>query len=932
MRQKRIVQLSVLLYTFFIMSSYVFPKDAGKKAASDPVVSKIIVEIQDPGGNESRWAEIAKNLIFLKEGEPFSAQKLQESLEALKLCRKFSAIHADSDEGKDAIRLIFRVKPFRQIKDIQITSASPLFERDILNVMTFYIGDAFVEDQLPKQAELIENIFKEEGFIHPQVNVSAQEDTTDGHFIVHVSIEKGEFYRVGNFEIKGNRSFSDTRLKLRMKTWQTSLLPGGLGRFVAKNLKEDIKNLTEYYRKQGYPDAVIDSQVEKNTEAGNVSVLIRIDEGMVYHVEFDGNKEFWNMTLKKDLVLFKEGNKDDSGIRKSVKNIKERYRIAGYPEADVTVREEINTDKNLRKLQFVIAEGPQSVVESVQITGNEEFDSKKIGKQILTRPPGILNDGAYTPETLEDDADAVKTLYLNQGYRDTQVKKTAKLSEDKQQVTVSLDIAEGVQTLISSVKVKGLTVLPEEEAYKLLQVKAGEALQEDKIREDEKKLASVISEKGYPHINVSGEFSLSEDHSEADVVYTVEEGPYVRMGDVYFTGNFRTKRKILLNELEIKPEAPFSLVKLLETQRNFRNMNIFESVQFKAFGLKEKADEVNLFVELEEKKPYFAQVGVGYDTRRNLYANALSGDRNLFGLNKSVQMSGEISQIGYQAGLGITEPRLFASRISSAFELFAIKTEELNKDFGTRSFGSSLGFSRKWFEHLNTNLTFRYEQRDQFRRNTGTDSAGVVNEDELGTRSFLVTTPYVSYDTRDSFVRPRKGIFSSASVDFSQGLENSLDNFLKYQLDARYYWTPFSRLTFAWHGRMGHIEPFGSVEKVPDDQLFFLGGISDIRGFSENMLRYNADNSPVGGHTAIVGSMEARIDLGLNFELTAFYDAGKLSNVFQDTESEGFRSAVGMGLRYITPVGPVGFLYGFKLGPEPGESSGRLHFSLGYTF
>lgn len=912
--------------------TYAFPGDAGKNTAPDPLISKIIIEIQDPRGDESRWTEIADNLIFLREGEVFSAQKLQESLDALKLCRKFQSIHADSDEERNTIRLTFRLKPFRQVKDIQIMYASPLFERDILNVMTFYIGDAFVGDQLPKQAELIENIFKEEGFIRPEVNVSAQEDPADGHFIVYVNIEKGEFFRVGDFEIKGNLSFSGNRLKLRMKTWQASLLPGGLGRFVSKSLKEDIKNLTEYYRKQGYSDAAIDSQVEKDTEAGKAAILIRINEGMKYDVGFEGNKEFWNMTLKKDIVLFKEGNKNDSGIKKSVKNIKEHYRAAGYPEADVKVEEEINNEKRLRKIHFMIDEGPRSVVDSVQIRGNEQFDSKKIGKQMLTRPPGILNDGACIPETLEDDAQAVKTLYLNHGYRDAQVKKTIRQSGDNQRVTVSLDIEEGIQTRISSVKLKGLSALSEEEAYKLLQVKAGELLLEDKIREDERKLASVISEKGYPHIAVSGEFSLSADHSKADVIYTVEEGPYVRMGDVYFTGNFRTKRKILLNELEIKPQAPFSLVKLLETQRNFRNMNIFESVQFKAFGLKEKTDEVNLFVELEEKKPYFAQVGVGYDTRRNFYANALSGDRNLFGLNKSVQMSGEISQIGYQAGLGITEPRLFGSRISSSFELFATETEELNKDFGTRSFGSSLGFSRKWFQHLNTGLTFRFEQREQFRRNTETGSANIFNEEELETRRFLVTTPYLSYDTRDSFVRPRKGIFSSVSLDFSQGLENSLDNFLKYQLDARYYWTPFSRLTFAWHGRMGHIEPFGSVEKVPDDQLFFLGGISDIRGFSENMLRYNADNSPVGGHTSLLGSMEARIDLGLNFELTTFYDAGKLSNVFQDTESEGFRSTVGMGLRYITPVGPVGFLYGIKLGPEQGESSGRLHFSLGYTF
>jgi outer membrane protein insertion porin family len=196
-----------------------------------------------------------------------------------------------------------------------------------------------------------------------------------------------------------------------------------------------------------------------------------------------------------------------------------------------------------------------------------------------------------------------------------------------------------------------------------------------------------------------------------------------------------------------------------------------------------------------------------------------------------------------------------------------------------------------------------------------------------------VATPSIRYDTRDSFIHTKKGIFSSLSVDISKGLSNALDDFLKYRFDFRYYLTPLRRLTLAWLGRAGYIDPFNEEGAVPDDQLFFLGGISDVRGFDENLLRFDRNGDPVGGRTALVGSLEARIDLGLNLELTAFYDVGRLTDTFVDAGvSDPLRASVGLGLRYMTPIGPIGFLYGRKLHPEEGESSGRFHFSVGYTF
>jgi len=932
--------LSVRLLSFFLATlvlGHAASGNKGPEAASvaAPMVSSILVEVRDVAGGETEWLGMARSLIFLREGEPFSEARLQESIEALKVSRKFGEIHVDSKEEDKGISLQFQLTPFRLIKEIKIHGKYPLFEREILNAMTIYTGDVFIQGELPKQAALVAEVFQQQGFIAPKVEVTVREDPEDGHFIIRVDIEKGAYYRLRRLEISGNRAFSDTRLKLKMKTWRVSFLPGSAGAFSDGSLKKDITHLTEYYWKKGYAEAVIDAKVEKESGINGVSVFVKIDEGRRYEVEFVGNDAFWDRTLKKDLVFFREGNKKDLELKKSARKLRERYRMAGYLEMRVRIEEETKTDEDqkVRRLRFVIDEGPRSVVHAIQVAGNRAFDGAKLKKQMLTRLPGFLDKGVFVPERLDEDVYAITSLYRRHGYSEASVSEDLTWSKDKRHVSIKLDIEEGIQSMVSSLKITGITVVSEAEAYRVLMLKEGEPFRKYMVQSDENALSALISEKGYPHVKVKGDVFLSKDHSKARVVYIVDEGPYVEMGQVYYTGNFRTREKILQKELNMAPGQPFSLVRLLRGQRNIRNLGLFDTVQFKTIGLKEQKEEINLFVEMEEKKPYFVESGVGYETDTGLFVSAKVGDHNLFGTNKDAWLAGQWSEIGYRGDLGFLEPKLFGTKTSAALGLFAERREEFNQDFGTTIYGASVGFSRKAFSHVTTGLACRFERRDQFRTDSRDNAFDINDDDQFEPRSILVTTPSIRYDTRDSFVRPKKGIFSSLSVDISKGLSNTLDDFLKYRFDFRYYVTPLRRLTFAWLGRAGHIYPFNEEEAVPDDQLFFLGGISDVRGFDENLLRLDANGDPLGGRTAVVGSLEARIDLGFNLELAAFYDVGRLTDTFGDTGvSDPLRTSVGLGLRYMTPIGPIGFLYGRKLDPEEGESSGRLHFSVGYTF
>ena len=843
---------------------------------------------------------------------------------------------SESDRGEKQFTLGFQVTPYPRIKDIKISGAFPLLEREILNAMQLYPGDVYHPKTFSGKKAVIAEVFKNEGYIAPVVNLDAAEDPTDENFVVYVTIDKGDFFHIRRFEITGNQAFSTTRLKLRVKTCKSWLTPDFMRRFKKKVFNKDIQNLIRFYRRKGYPEIVVNSDVNKDAKTQNASIFVTIDEGPRYDIEFQGNKKFWDVTLKKDLTLFKEGNKKDFGLRKSIRKIKKRYRSAGYKDCRIEMKSERKQESGMpvRNIRLLIHEGPQYVVNSVNLTGNYAFDSKKIKKQILTGTPGIIANGAWVQETLEEDKLAVTSLYLKQGYLNTVVKDEIKshkdIKENTTYVDITLDIKEGVQTQVTSVTIHGLNVLSYSEAIKAITLKKGSVFRNYMIRSDENTLSSLISEKGYPHVTVKGTAVISKDNTQAAATYEVDEGPFVRMGQVAYTGNFLTKGRVIENELELNPGEPFSLNKFLESQRNIRDINAFDSVRFKTYGLKEKEDKVNLLLELEEKKPYYIQLGGGYDTEREFYADILAGDRNLFGLNKEIWTRTEISEIGYRGDLGMVEPRFMGTRIKSSINMFSEKREEFNTNFGTRDSGISVSFNSRLFQKFNADLSFVYAYKKQYQRDSEPIPAG--EEDEYDPRRILTISPSLVFNSMDSYIRPRKGMFSSLLLDFSKGINNSLDNFFKYRLEIRKYYTPMENLTFALRGLFGDITRFDDGSTIPEDQLFFLGGTSTVRGFDENRLRFDTTGKAVGGKTAILGNIEARIDLGPNFELSFFFDTGSIKNAILDQGSDDFRSSVGVGLHYLTQIGPMGVYYGHKLDRKANESAGSFHFTIGFRF
>jgi outer membrane protein insertion porin family len=170
--------------------------------------------------------------------------------------------------------------------------------------------------------------------------------------------------------------------------------------------------------------------------------------------------------------------------------------------------------------------------------------------------------------------------------------------------------------------------------------------------------------------------------------------------------------------------------------------------------------------------------------------------------------------------------------IIAQLSVYASQEELKNQDFGSRKYGSELSFEKDFFQYLKLGTSFSLESREQYQ----VGATKEVDPEIYDTRGIATITPFLTWSTVDSFIKPTQGFYFNASAGYNKDVLDNLDNFIKYRTKAKYYFQPFPGLVLAFQGMYGFIQDLSNDELFPDDQLFFLGGISDVRGFGENEL------------------------------------------------------------------------------------------------
>jgi outer membrane protein insertion porin family len=899
-----------------------------------PVIKEVRVDII--GGTEARQAELhamAMKIVRFQPGDRFTARDLDTTITLLKQTGQFSNIDVpDQDLDAPSIPLVFRLTPVMLVRKITVNGAFPIFRNAVIKATDYRVGKAFNPNLVEKNAGAVKTLMAENGYVDADVDIAAA--SVQGlHMEIVIDITKNIPIRITDIAFVGNTVFSDTRLKMRMKSYQLPLFFWSRGeRVIQEELEADIDNLVAYYRKKRFAEAAITHEVHTDMDRKTCKVTIHIDEGPLYQVSFSGNKEFRNYTLKKDITIWTKGNRNDFGLKRSIKNITTRYQKAGYRDCEVSFTSDtrMKDQKPIRDIRIHIDENTRYIVRSATIKGADSRDAQDLKALLNTREKGFLYDGPFARNMVSDDTQILENYYDSLGFAQTHVAADVAWEDaDEKNIRfgdVAFDVTEGYRRHVSQVIFLGVPDMFDEKIRQMVQTREGAQYIPSQVTDDRMAIVEFFAEKGYIYADI--QTRIEPDGKDYRVVFQVDPKTRAFVGGVWVSGNFDTKDSVILRHNTLEQGEPVSLNSFISLQNDIRNMQCIERADFRAVGIQENLDQVFFIADVEEKKPYFLTTSIGYDTAKDAYLAVSAGNRNLWGTNRRLYLDAQVSGIGYETTLGITDFDFLSQRIYSDFSVSASEEEQKNQNFGSRKYGSSFLFEKQLTQNLKLGTNFNLESREQY----ATKTTGDVNPDVYEPRGIVSATPFVTWSSVDSYAKPTSGFYVTASAGYNRDILEDLDNFVKYQIRAKYYTQPFSRLVFAFQAMYGTIQNFSDDVDLPDDQLFFLGGISDVRGFGENKLIQDAFGDPAGGKTQIAGTIEARIDIGKNLELPIFLDAGSLRDTTSPAGNEDFKFTLGSGLRYMTPVGPVGLLYGYRLNPDTGEDSGRIHFSIGYTF
>ncbi len=592
---------------------------------------------------------------------------------------------------------------------------------------------------------------------------------------------------------------------------------------------------------------------------------------------------------------------------------------------------QVETDYSIQNGIVVvkIQEGPRTLIREVSFIGNTSIPSAKLYDYMLGADPAKMarhpEDFPFSEAAVAEGADRVRGLYVSEGFLDVIVDPSAvKFTDGRTAAYVTIRIEEKTRYTFGAISFSGTTVFPRDQLIAALGEATDGPYSHTKITNMSRNLVSFYKARGYytaevatvadPQKAVRGKVSAS---------FTVTPGPIYRFDGVTVKNNtkdrarlhpnFLPKRFRHLNGKIYDPE------KLDETYREMLRTGLFSSIRYTAVPLSDRT--LRLDFQIEEAKSKEVGFVLGYSTYDGGVAGIRLADRDLFGRGRPLSLALEYSQRGPRGELLYINPWLFDTRFAMRARLYSESREE--QGYSKDLLGGRVDVSRKLLPHLEVGV-FAEQQIGKI-----TDSS--IKEEFLGPTSYTLTSfgSTQTIDYRNDEINPTRGWILSTSIDYLSFDTGA--SFIRGFGRLSIYQPIGKKLLLALGARAGFIQPADTAE-IPIDIRFFNGGSTTVRSFAERELGpKDSGGNPLGGDFYSVLNAELIFPLVGALQGAAFVDAGSVSAADFDVQG-GMRYAIGLGLRYKLPIGPLRLDYGLNPDPRPDEDRGAFHFSFGVAF
>ncbi|HKU40777.1 MAG TPA: outer membrane protein assembly factor BamA [Polyangiales bacterium] len=727
-------------------------------------------------------------------------------------------------------------------------------------------------------------------------------------------------------------------------------------------------------------------------EPSGDGIIVRfevLERPAIANIVYVGQDHVEQSDIEEKVTLKPGGILSVPDVRAQIDKIKDVYADKGYFLAKV--RYELADRRNNEvDVRFIIEEGEQVKVRRIRFVGNEKLKASELKSVIQTSESNVFsfisNSDKYKREPFDEDLNRIHALYYDYGYLTVELADPrTELSPDRRYIDITIPIKEGPRFKVGRVKVSeiddnGQEIEPlpgRKQLRSSVNQNPGDYFSRSTIAKDLQDITRYYRDRGYAKVEVNPETGMHMDKRLVDISLTVRRGPLVYVERINIKGNTKTRDGVLRREARIVEGELYSQTLVERSKERMTALGYFESVTVSEEP-GSTPDKIVINYEVAEKPTGTFQLGAGFSSQEVFLLNGQIQQDNLFGRGQSLALNMQFSGIRQLAQLRFVEPYLFETDWSSSVEIFKILQQR--RDFDRDSTGGSitLGHPLDFLsEYLRVYGTYRLEYIDINPSTGGVFGRGSGLNYQL--YSFLplrnlfnsgLTSAIrlaVSWDSRNNRLFPTEGFYAMASTEISDEILGSDTNYIRNEINLRFYkpiWGPFvAKLNTMW-GLITSRDGAG----VPIYERYFLGGISDIRGFKLQSIGPRIGIASTFGDPtfqtvsprgeAFGGNMEFYYNFEIEFPLiesvgikgVVFQDAGNAWNLEQSlcgpkptvndraiqpcgSDITHLRTSWGFGIRWFSPLGPLRFEWGFPFNPRhPYEDTYEFQFNVGNSF
>lgn len=720
-----------------------------------------------------------------------------------------------------------------------------------------------------------------------------------------------------------------------------SYLPVKVGDTLTTSKADDI--IHKLYSTGFFQDVRVEQQ-------GNTLIVDVEERPVIARISVSGDHEFDHDKLVKSLkenglsdgLIF-----DQSILDNAVMSLKTEYYNRGLYSVMITPTV-TQLERNRVNIQITISEGVTAKIGGIAFTGNQAFSSNKLQKQMFLTTGNWLSfwykDNQYSSDKLNGDLETVKAFYQNQGYITYRMNSVqVQLTPNKKLVYITVNIQEGNQYRFRDIKIAGdYKDIPPAELQKLITVKPGQIINQEKLDKDIQSIKTAMGKYGYAFAAINPVPDIDTKNNTVAYTLFIDPGKKIYVRNINISGNEKTRDVVIRREFRQEEAGIYNADAIKRSKDRLDVLGYFKTTDITTTPVPGVNDQVDLNVKVKETNTGSINFGVGFAQGQGIILNGGISQSNLFGSGKSASINASYSQLNSSISLSFTDPYYLANGTSLGYDIYDTTfTPNLVgiSPYSTQTLGARVRTSVPVSEFDRINLSLGFEN-NQISINNNTAPLRFIqftNQYGSSVNAIPVTVSWAR-NTSDSTLWPTSG--ATYNTSFTITAPGVGAQYYKFDSKDAWYFPLSQDLTWKTNGELGFINAYGDGQIVPFYQNFIEGGPNSIRGYYIGSIGpKDTDGSSLGGTRWAFLSNNLLFPMpgvkdDKTVRMSAFYDIGTLygGDPFGINPLQAVRASYGVGLVWISPMGPIQISYAIPMFNQPNDNIQNFQFTLGSMF